>query len=698
MPTAMVTGIRFYKGIGNTGTHVGSLWTATGTKLADATFTNETATGWQRVDFATPVAINAGVTYVASYFAPNGHYSLNRTIQSPSPAPGLEEGVINAPLRALADGEEGGGNGVFRVGTPGFPTQSFGSSNYWVDVLFVPNSSSTLFVSARSPVHGALSVSPLTLVTARFSADLDVSSITTTSFQLQGPTGGVPAAVTYYPATRTLVLDPTQRLVDGTVYTATVQGGPGGLRSAAGLTITADVTWSFTTSTPVVCPCTIWTPETVPTFLVNNADDAQAVAQGIELGVKFRADADGFISGIRFYKSANNIGTHTGTLWTLNGTALAHGTFTTETPSGWQQLTFDPPVPVIGNQTYVASYHTNVGRYSVNHTYFLPQFTPAFTRAPLRALIDGQDGPNGVYNYGPHSFPTQTFLQSNYWVDVVFMPAGSGPMPPLVVSHTPAAGAVGVDRLTNVTAHFSESLDPSTVTTATVELRDTQTGTLVPAAVSYDDATRTVTLNPGVMLAAGTAYTATIRGGATGIRDLQGDAMVGNVTWSFSTMATTECPCTIWPSTTTPAGIIDNSGDVTAATQGVELGVRFRADAAGYINGIRFYKGPNNVGVHTGSLWDNSGNLIATATFTNESASGWQEVRFATPVQIQPNVTYVASYHAPSGGYSVDAGYFVPANGPLFARPPLRALAAGVDGPNGVSSTGRAGSRSTRST
>ena len=74
----------------------------------------------------------------------------------------------------------------------------------------------------------------------------------------------------------------------------------------------------------------------------------------------------------------------------------------------------------IGNQTYVASYHTNVGHYSVNRTYFLPQFTPAFTRAPLSALIDGQDGPNGVYSYGPHAFPTQTFLQSNYWVDVVF--------------------------------------------------------------------------------------------------------------------------------------------------------------------------------------------------------------------------------------------------------------------------------------
>ncbi len=42
-----VTGIRFFKGAGNTGTHKGSLWSATGTKLAEVTFVGETASGWQ---------------------------------------------------------------------------------------------------------------------------------------------------------------------------------------------------------------------------------------------------------------------------------------------------------------------------------------------------------------------------------------------------------------------------------------------------------------------------------------------------------------------------------------------------------------------------------------------------------------------------------------------------------------------------
>src|SRR6185437_10079433 len=70
-----ITGIRFYKQTGNSGTHVGNLWTSTGSKIATGNFTAESATGWQTLTFGSPVAVAAGTTYVASYFAPNGHYS-----------------------------------------------------------------------------------------------------------------------------------------------------------------------------------------------------------------------------------------------------------------------------------------------------------------------------------------------------------------------------------------------------------------------------------------------------------------------------------------------------------------------------------------------------------------------------------------------------------------------------------------------
>ena len=139
--------------------------------------------------------------------------------------------------------------------------------------------------------------------------------------------------------------------------------------------------------------------------------------QAVELGVKFRADVDGFITGIRFYKSAANTGTHVGHLWTSTGQQLASVTFTGETPSGWQQATFSTPVAVSANTVYIASYHTNGGRYSADGKYFA---TKSVDTPPLHALSNGIDGGNGVYRYGASGFPNQTYNSSNYWVDVVF--------------------------------------------------------------------------------------------------------------------------------------------------------------------------------------------------------------------------------------------------------------------------------------
>lgn len=123
-----ITGVRFYKQSGNTGTHVGELYSSTGTRLAQATFTGETATGWQTVTFATPVAIAANTTYVAAYFSPSGFYSdTNR---------GLAAAITNSNLTALANGTDGS-NGVYvYTNTPKFPTSTYALPNYWVDVVF----------------------------------------------------------------------------------------------------------------------------------------------------------------------------------------------------------------------------------------------------------------------------------------------------------------------------------------------------------------------------------------------------------------------------------------------------------------------------------------------------------------------------------------------------------------------------------
>ena len=75
-----------------------------------------------------------------------------------------------------------------------------------------------------------------------------------------------------------------------------------------------------------------------------------------------------------------------------------------------------------------------------------------------------------------------------------------------------------------------------------------------------------------------------------------------------------------------------DSGDATS----VEVGVKFRSEAPARSPGFRFYKAAANTGTHVGSLWTASGQLLASATFTNETASGWQTVTFRTPVDDQP--------------------------------------------------------------
>jgi hypothetical protein len=157
------------------------------------------------------------------------------------------------------------------------------------------------------------------------------------------------------------------------------------------------------------CPCTIWQTSTTPGLL------ADPDTNPVELGVKFSSDYDGYITGIRFYKSSANIGTHVGHLWTSTGTPLASVTFSGETNSGWQQANFSTPVPVSANTTYIVSYHTNVGRYSADVGYFASRID----NPPLHALSNGAGG-NGVYRYGASGFPNQTYRASNYWVDVVF--------------------------------------------------------------------------------------------------------------------------------------------------------------------------------------------------------------------------------------------------------------------------------------
>ena len=610
-----VTGIRFYKAAANTGTHIGSLWSAGGTLLASATFTNETASGWQQVYFSTPVQVAPNTTYVAGYFAPNGHYSMASGAFSSG-------GVENGPLLALANGTSG--NGVFAYGTAStFPSGSFNASNYYTDVLFEPAPPPTGPPSAPTGV----SASPATSqALVSWTAPSNEGGSAITGYTVTPYAGGAPQTPVSVGASA--VSTRITGLSNGTSYTFTVAAknsiGTGQVSSASNAVTPQDTIFDF--ATPAVV----------------DAEDSSSV----ELGVKFTSDVSGSITGIRFYKAAGNTGTHIGSLWSASGTLLAQATFTNETASGWQQVNFSSPVAIISGTTYIAAYLAPNGNYSVTSAAFS---SAGVDNPPLHALANSVSA-DGVYAYSSTStFPTNTFSSTNYYVNVTFTPGSEPPGAPTGVS----ASAATSQALVSWVAPASNGGSPVTGYTVTPYIGGVGQ-TPVQVGASASSATITGLTN-------GTSYTFKV---AASSAIGTGQAGVSNAVTPQDTIFDFATPSVI------------DAGDASS----VELGVKFTSDVSGSVTGVRFYKAAANTGTHIGSLWTASGTLLASATFTNETTSGWQQATFAEPVPITAGTTYVAGYFAPNGHYPVTSAAFGSGgveNGPLLA------LANGTS-PNGL--------------
>ncbi len=777
-----ISGIRFYKLAANAGTHIGSLWSASGQLLASATFTNEASSGWQEVHFATAVAIAPNTVYVASYHSTGGNYAdtINYFVGN---------GTDTPPLHALSN-TVGGGNGVFAYGaTSIFPTTSFSASNYWVDVSFQPSATlASLAVTPSNPIVGIGSTVQMTATgtysdgsTQDFSnlvswsssntAAATVSSggvvtgvangTATISASVSGLTSSVVATVKVIPVSVTTTTLPAANQNAG--YSATLAGTGGtppytwsAVNLPAGLTLNAatgvisgmptgpgpfNVTVQITDSSQpaqtapgsvalAVAPAALaaWPVTAAPTVADAGPDSA------VELGVKFTVDVSGSITGVRFYKSAANTGTHVANLWSAAGTLLASASFANESASGWQQANFAAPVAVTAATVYVASYHSTSGHFALDASYFATQ---GVDNAPLHLLANGVSGADGVFAYGSASvFPSSTYNSSNYWVDVAFQRPN-----PTSVSVAPTNGVVqpGTTQQYSATGTYPDGSSGDVTTQVTWTSANTAVATVSATGVvrGISTGTSTITASIGglatavpvtvkvIPLAVATTalpaanqnagYTALVSGigGTAPYSWAAVGALPAGLTLNATTGAISGTPTAAgtfsialqvsdsaspiqtaagsvtltvaagalsgWPLAATP--VLADAGPDAAA----ELGVKFRTDSDGTVTGVRFYKSAANVGTHIANLWTSTGTLLATATFVNDSASGWQQANFATPVAVTANTVYVASYHATSGHYALDQNYFAGAG---IDAPPVHLLADGVSGPDGAYSYG----------
>lgn len=615
-----VSGARFYKGTGNTGTHTGSLWSSSGQRLATVTFTGESTTGWQQASFSSAVPVTKDGTYVVSYTAPNGRYAVASNAFT-------ARGVDARPLK-VAGGFGATPAGVY--GTSGqFPTSSFQNSNYYVDAVFTTTDDSPLIVSGQWPLADASSVPISTKVTATFSKPVATGTATLGLKDTNGTT--VAGSSSYDAGTRTIAFTPSAPLNGFVTYTATAGG-----TDAQGTAVSSGKTWSFTTAKPApapgVCPCGIYNDSTVPTVL-QDSDPTP-----VTVGVRFASDAAGMISGVRFYKGPNNTGTHTGTLWSSSGDKLAEGTFTGESSSGWQTLSFSQPVAIAKDTEYVASYRAPTGRYSV---------TPGglagdVAGSPLRTPANG-----GAYTFGT-GFPS-TRSSASYLVDVVF----ERPAPQLsITAQDPPAGAVDVPRSSDVRVWFSDPLAAGATMTVRLD------GTVIAGATSLSSDGTRLTFTPSTILPANTLVTVAL----DQVTSTNGATLAAR-TWSFRTAST---------SATAPQTLFSDQVPVTAAANegsAVEVGTVFSPAKDGKITSVRFYKGAGNNGTHVGRIWSSTGQQLGSVTFANETPSGWQTATLPQPVAVTAGSTYLVSYLAPQGHYSYTPGLFNNAltNGDLSA-------------------------------
>jgi hypothetical protein len=491
------------------------------------------------------------------------------------------------------------------------------------------------------------------------------------------------------------------------------------------------------TAVNVTCPCSLWGTNVTPRTGDVDSNDGQS----IEVGLKFKTDTFGQVSGIRFYKAAANTGTHVGSLWTSSGQLLASATFANETASGWQTVTFSNPVSINPNQTYIAAYLAPRGHYSRTLDYFYPAPAPGLAGGatldspPLHTFDTNANGGNGVFAYGSQTqFPTNTFQAGNYWVDVTFAPS---PPPGQVTGVTATAGrgsatvawsapsSGGTVTSYVVTPYVGSTAQPATTVTGTppattARISGLQPGTpytfSVHAVNANGSGTESVTSDPVTPLAlsAPTAPTGVSAVGGSSAASVSwsapsddgGSAITGYTVTPFAG-GQAQSPVQVGAdkSSATVSGLADGTSytfKVTAtnaigstdsalssavtpydtvldfATPGtvdggdgssVVLGMKFTASRGGLVEGVRFYKAAANTGTHVGSLWSSGGQQLASATFTNETGSGWQTVTFSQPVQIQPGSTYVVSYSDPNGHYSFTSGGFASAvtNGLLQA-------------------------------
>ncbi|RUM23321.1 DUF4082 domain-containing protein [Rhizobium vallis] len=698
-----VSGIRFYKSSLDTGTHTGSLWSSTGTRLATLTFTNETASGWQSASFTSPVTLTAGQTYTASYHTNVGNYSTTANY--------FTSNVTSGPLTAPASG-----NGVYNYGNSAFPTNSFDQTNYWVDVMFNPSNANNTAPTAVADAGDATEkggvangsggvVASGNVLTNDTDPDAgDTKTVSAVKFGATSGTLGSALNGTYgslvlnASGTYTYTINETNSAVQALRLSTNTLNDVFNytMRDTAGATASANLT------------ITIHGANDAPVLAVQTATQNAAVGSAFSYTLPTTTFSDVDSGETLTYAATSSDGTALPAWLTFNastrtfsGTPTSGGSYgvkVTATDLGGLAAneTFNIAVSVPGNTTPTAvadagdatekggvangtggavatgNVLTNDTDPDSGDTKTVSAVSFGATSGTLGSALSGTYGSlvlnaSGTYTYtiNETNSAVQALRLSTNTLNEVFSytmrdSAGATASANLTITIHGAndAPVLAVQTATqNATVGSAFSFVVPTTTFTDVDSGETLTysatasdGTALPAWLAFNASTRTFSGTPTTAGNYAVKVTATDIGGLS--------------TNETFTIAAAAAPTTysLFSASSTPAQTNLNDG------QQLELGVKFTSSVGGDITGIRFYRSANDNGQNVVDLWSSTGTKLATATFTNTTASGWQTANFTTPFTITANTTYVASYHT-TGAYVGTANFFTAAvtSGPLTA-------------------------------
>jgi hypothetical protein len=337
---------------------------------------------------------------------------------------------------------------------------------------------------------------------------MNPATLTTTTFTLtkQGAGSPVAASVSYAGATATL--NPNVDLDASSVYTATVKGGASGVKDVAGNPLAADSSWSFTTGTAAP-PGETYLSDLTWSSMTNGWGPAEEDQSNGESGV-----GDGVPLTLNGTTYAKGLGAHAASdiRYPLSGCTRFRASVGIDDEVGaFGSVTFE----VYADATEVYDSGVMTG---ATATKLVDVSIAGATQ--LRLVVTG--GADIDYDHAD-------------WALARIECGGGGgdTTPPTIVDRTPAPSATGVALAVSPTATFSEAMNPATLTTTTFTLTKQGAGSPVAASVSYAGAT--ATLDPTANLDASSTYTALVKGGASGVKDVAGNPLAADSSWSFTT-------------------------------------------------------------------------------------------------------------------------------------------------------------------